>query len=88
LVDKSGSTAERAAMAALSRRHQDLGDAIRAWRQRRGLSQEGLGDRAGLSANYVGDVERGERNVSVRALWQIADGLQLTASQLLGDAEH
>lgn len=54
----------------------------------RGLSQEALGDQAGMSANYVGDTERGERNVSVRALWQLADGLGVPASELLGEAER
>ena len=74
-------------MAPLSGRHRALGEALRAARVQRGLSQEALGERAGLSANYVGDVERGERNVSVRAIWQLADGLGLAASELMRDAE-
>ncbi len=68
-------------------RHRALGETIRALRIERGLSQEALGESAGLSANYVGDTERGERNVSVRALWQFADGLGVPASELLRDAE-
>jgi len=40
-----------------------------------------------MSANYVGDAERGERNISVRALWQLADGLGVAASDLLREAE-
>lgn len=75
-------------MPPLSARHRALGDAIRRLRQERGLSQEALADLAGLSANYIGDTERGERNVSVRALWQIADGLDVSPSELFRTAER
>ena len=71
----------------LSPRHRAFGDALRALRKARGLSQEAFGDLTGLSANYIGDTERGERNVSVRALWQFADGLGVPASELLREAE-
>lgn len=40
-----------------------------------------------MSANYVGDTERGERNISVRAVWLLADGLNVPASTLLLEAE-
>jgi XRE family transcriptional regulator, regulator of sulfur utilization len=71
----------------LSPRHRALGHAVRALREARDLSQETLADQAELSANYIGDTERGERNISVRALWQIADGLNVSASELLHEAE-
>ncbi len=74
-------------MPPLSRRHRALGDALRVFRKARDLTQEALADRAGLTTNYVGDTERGERNVSVRALWQLADGLDVPASELLREAE-
>jgi XRE family transcriptional regulator, regulator of sulfur utilization len=51
------------------------------------LTQESLADRAKMSTNYVGDAERGERNISVRALWLLADGLDVPASTLLLEAE-
>jgi len=60
---------------------------VRALREARDLTLEELADRAGMSANYVGDAERGERNISVRALWQLADGLGVAASDLLREAE-
>lgn len=75
-------------MPPLSRRHRALGDALRVFRKARGLTQETLGDRSGLTTNYVGDTERGERNVSVRALWQLADGLGVPASELLRESER
>lgn len=56
-------------------------------REARDLTQESLADRAGMSTNYIGDTERGERNISVRALWLLADGLNVPASTLLNEAE-
>jgi transcriptional regulator with XRE-family HTH domain len=75
-------------MPALSPRHRAFGKAIRALRDERGLTQEALADLSGLTTNYVGDTERGERNVSVRALWQLSDGLGIPASELLREAER
>jgi XRE family transcriptional regulator, regulator of sulfur utilization len=72
----------------LSPRHRALGDAVRELRKARDLTQEALGERSGLTTNYVGDAERGERNVSVRALWAFADGLGVPASELLREAER
>jgi len=74
-------------MPPLSPRHVTLGAAIRKQRMKRGLTLEALAERTGLSANYLGDLERGERNVSIRALWQVADGLDVAASALLRSAE-
>lgn len=72
----------------LSPRHLALGEAVRALREERDLTQEDLADLSGMSANYVGDAERGERNISLRALWQLADGLNVPASELLCAAER
>lgn len=75
-------------MPPLSPRHRALGDALRELRSERELTQERLADCSKLTTNYVGDAERGERNVSVRALWQLADGLGISASELLRTAER
>lgn len=74
-------------MPVLSPRHRAFGDAIRALRDERGLTQEALADLCGLTTNYVGDCERGERNPSIRILWQLADGLGITTSELFRKAE-
>ncbi len=74
-------------MPPLSPRHRALGKAVRTLREARDLTQESLADLAGMTANYIGDAERGERNISVRALWLLADGLDVPASTLLREAE-
>jgi transcriptional regulator with XRE-family HTH domain len=48
----------------------------------RGLSQEQLAERAGLHRNYVGGIERGERNVAIVNIAKLAAGLELTLAEL------
>jgi transcriptional regulator with XRE-family HTH domain len=52
-----------------------LGRAIRSRRRQIGLSQEALSERAGLHPNYVGLIERGQRNPSATTLFAIAKAL-------------
>ena len=47
------------------------------------LSQEALAERAGIHRTYVGDVERGERNVSLENIFAIAEALQVAPGDLL-----
>lgn len=63
-----------------------LGDTIRSLREARGLSQEDFAFKAGLHRTYIGSVERGERNISLRNIVKIATALQVTAAQLLSRA--
>lgn len=46
------------------------------------LSQEELAFRAGLNKNYLSDVERGTRNPSLKAIYQIAHGLNVPVETL------
>ena len=65
----------------------DLKDAmavnVRKRRQAEGLTQEELADRAGISARYLGSIERANVSASVTILGRIADALHVDASQLL-----
>ena len=60
-----------------------FGDRVRQLRQAKGWSQEQLAARAGLQRTYVGGVERGERNISVRSLDKLARAFETALSDLL-----
>lgn len=60
-----------------------FGRAIRQARKDRKVSQEELAARADLHRNYIGLIERGERNASIKTLIQIARALQLSPADLL-----
>ena len=64
---------------------QALGLNIRRLREAMGISQEELGYRAGLHRTYIGSIERGERNVALLNLCQIARALQCEPADLLKD---
>jgi transcriptional regulator with XRE-family HTH domain len=59
-----------------------VGTAIRRLRLQRRLSQEGLAERAGTSGKYVGEIERGQGNVTVDILAHIARALSVDAGDL------
>lgn len=65
-----------------------FGLAVRAQRERQGISQEDLAYRCGLHRTYVGSVERGERNISLQNIHLIAAAMEMTASELLRMAEE
>lgn len=47
------------------------------------LSQEKLAERAELHHNYIGDIERGEENVSLDTLVRIAAAMKVSVSDLV-----
>ena len=66
-----------------------LGRTVRAFRYRAGYSsQEAFARAATLHPTYVGGVERGERNPSLRSLLRIADALEMPLSRLVAEAEE
>ena len=65
-----------------------FGAAVREQRLRLELSQEELADRCGLHRTYVGDVERGVRNVSLVNIDKIAAALKLSIGTLLSRAKR
>lgn len=59
-----------------------LGLRLRELRIQRALSQESLADRAKLHRTYVGSVERGERNISLDAIYALARALDVEVREL------
>ena len=53
-----------------------IGRRVRELRTAAGLSQERLAEHAGLHRNYIGSIERGERDVGVGSLARIAAALR------------
>ena len=62
-----------------------LGENIRMYRRTVKWSQEKLAEKADLHHNYIGDIERGEENVSVDALMRIATALKVRLRDLVRD---
>ena len=60
---------------------QEIGGRIRAYRCRRGLTQEELAERSELHNTYIGQIERGEKNLSVVSLTKILHALDITFSE-------
>ena len=60
-----------------------FGQRVRELRQLAGFSQESLADKCGLDRTYIGGIERGERNVSLRNIGLIAHSLGICLSDLM-----
>jgi transcriptional regulator with XRE-family HTH domain len=60
-----------------------FGRSIRRLRLQRGLSQEKLAELAELHRNYVGGVERGERNIALLNIVALAHALKVKPAKLL-----
>jgi transcriptional regulator with XRE-family HTH domain len=64
-----------------------VGRNIRRLRRERGLSQEDLADEIGVHRTYMGGVERGERNLTLRSLERLAERLGVSPLSLLEDTD-
>ena len=59
-----------------------FGQRVKELRLKQNISQEELAFRCGLSKNYISDVERGTRNISLKSIEKIADGLAIRIKEL------
>ncbi len=64
-----------------------FGKAMRKFRIQAGISQEKLAELADIHRTYVGDVERGERNISVVNMVKVAQGLKMKLSEMVREME-
>ncbi|MEU2869805.1 helix-turn-helix transcriptional regulator [Streptomyces olivoreticuli] len=62
---------------------QTFGSRVRVRREDLGKSQEALADDCGLHWTYVGQVERGRRNISLHNILKIAEGLKIDPAELV-----
>lgn len=61
----------------------DFGARVRTLREKRNLSQAELANKGGFNRNYIGMVERGERNPRLDTLQRLADALEVDLSLLM-----
>ena len=64
-----------------------FGRRLRSLRTDRGLTQQQLGEKAGLSYKYLGAIERGEENPSLKVIDKLARALEVAPRDML-DVEH
>ena len=63
--------------------NKEVGFNIRKIREDKGLSQEKLAALADLHRAYIGQIERGEKNIGLKNLEKIAKALQISIKDLL-----
>ena len=56
---------------------------LRRLRHAKGMTQEELAESAGLSARYVGGIERADVSASITVLGRIAEALEVEATELV-----
>jgi transcriptional regulator with XRE-family HTH domain len=66
----------------------EFGALTRRLRLEMAYSQEGLAEAAKLERAYVGKIERGETNVSVRTAFKLAKALETTLSRMFSELER
>jgi len=59
----------------------EVGKRIKKWREKRGVSQEELADRAGLYRTYVGHLENARYSPSAYVLYRIAKALKVEVEE-------
>jgi len=60
-----------------------IGEKIRAFRKRAGLTQEKLAEKSDLHHNFIGEVERGNMDISLGSLVKIAQALSVRVRDLV-----
>jgi len=67
---------------ALPHVRQFLGQRVRELRKQRRLSQAVLGERSQLSGKFIGEVERGDKSISIDSLYKVSVALRVPLSVL------
>lgn len=61
----------------------NFGQKMQKVRKEKGITQEALAAKLSMHRTYIGLIERGERNPTIRTLYKIAKALEVSASDLL-----
>lgn len=60
-----------------------FGEVIKRLRKQKGISQEKLAELSNLDRSYLSELERGEKTASLRTIFKLSNGLEVTADILL-----
>jgi len=60
-----------------------FGKRIREVRKSKGISQERLAEMADIDRSYMGNIERGEKNVTLKKVYDICDALKVEIRELV-----
>lgn len=60
-----------------------FGRRVREVRKGKGISQERLAEMAGIDRSYMGNIERGEKNVTLKKVYEICDALGVDINDLV-----
>ena len=60
-----------------------FGKRVREVRKGKGISQERLAEMAGIDRSYIGNIERGEKNITLKKAYEICDALNIAIKYLV-----
>ena len=60
-----------------------FGRLVREVRKSKGISQERLAEIAGIDRSYMGNIERGEKNITLKKAYEICDALDIEIQDLV-----
>ena len=63
--------------------YKEIGRRVRAARKEKGLTQEQASERCDITPSFYGNIERGDKKMSVETLIKISRGLSVSTDQLL-----
>lgn len=60
-----------------------FGRRVRELRKSKGISQERLAEMAGIDRSYMGNIERGEKNITLKKAYEVCDALDVEIQDLV-----
>nr|WP_261869193.1 helix-turn-helix transcriptional regulator [Psychrobacter sp. JCM 18901] len=60
-----------------------FGRRVREARKSKGISQERLAEMADIDRSYMGNIERGEKNITLKKVYDICDALKVDIKELI-----
>ena len=64
-----------------------FGEVVKELRLEKNLSQESLAFQSGIDRTYIGDIEKGNRNISLQIIIQLSQAFQISLSDFFKKIE-